>query len=258
MTDRLEHPFILWTLQRTGGTNLNNALNRLSDCPRMQDEPFNPDRRYGHLTAAWKADKDEAALLEGIRAMCAQRCNFKHCGELLPWPVSKALATAAVERDYRHVFLYRRDPVQRILSREYARRTDVWGPRQAAGGAGDDAAFEAPLDIDAILRHETVSNRRLNRIWRLLKQFGVHPSAISFEELYAADPDLTRRSLKCLFYDLALLLPHRRFEEVQRAIRATGNQNTRDRYKRFDGIDRLTARIAEIPELVFAPGAGRD
>ncbi len=43
-------PFIIWTLQRTGGTNLTVRLVELSGLESFPHEPFNIERIHGHIT----------------------------------------------------------------------------------------------------------------------------------------------------------------------------------------------------------------
>jgi hypothetical protein len=249
---RLQAPFVIWTLQRTGGTNFNNCLNHLSDCPRLQDEAFNPGRAQGHLTEAWKRTKDEAALRRDIGDICTQHHNFKHCVELVPWPVNEVLTDTTVTHGYSHIFLYRRNPLQRILSREYARRTATWGPRQARAAAGKDisSAMETPLDAEAAIRHETMANNRLNRVWAALTAAGATPIPISFEELYATDETVTRQSLERVFSGLGQTLSADQTTEIMDMVRTRGDQKTRDRYSQFKGVGRLEERLVELPSLL--------
>lgn len=249
---RIQAPFVIWTLQRTGGTNFNNCLNHLSDCPRLQDEAFNPGREQGHLTEAWKRSKDTDALRRDIGAACAQHPNFKHCVELVPWPVNEVLTEVTLTHGYSHIFLYRRNPLERILSREYARRTSTWGPRQAQAAAGKDisGAMEDPLDADAAIRHETMANTRLNRVWTALEAAGAAPIPISFEELYANDETVTRHSLERVFAGLGQVLSADQTTEIMDMVRTRGDQKTRDRYSQFKGVGRLEERLAELPSLL--------
>lgn len=77
----LTKPFIIWTLQRTGGTNFNQFLCRSSVHSKWEDEPFSEFRECGHVTKAFKADGDKVKLAEGVREIMKKRRNIKHCVE---------------------------------------------------------------------------------------------------------------------------------------------------------------------------------
>ena len=62
--DKRTRPFIIWTLRRTGGTNLATRLMALSQYPKLEHEPFNPDRVHGHVTRNWVEHCDGYALDE--------------------------------------------------------------------------------------------------------------------------------------------------------------------------------------------------
>jgi len=124
-----ESPFIIWTMQRTGGTNLTKNLLAMSKFRAVEHEPFSRLRIYGEITKTWGSEKDNAALSTSIRGICAKRENIKHCVEMVPWQISATLVDAAAETDYKHLFLIRESSLQRLLSMVYARRAKVWGPR---------------------------------------------------------------------------------------------------------------------------------
>jgi len=197
--------------------------------------------------------ENDDALLQSMRDICGRRSNLKHCPELIPMPVSQALVTASVAQDYQHLFLYRCDPIPRILSLEYAQRTNAWGPGQTPQGDSADSstAFDAALDIKAILTHEATAHTRLNQSWQALLEAGVSPIALSFEELYLATPDNARQSLIYMLAGLDMVLPAEQIDTLLQRLRGTGNQNTRNRYDQFRQIDQLKQRIGDLPQLIF-------
>ena len=250
---KFEKPFIIWTLQRTGGTNLSKYLKRISPFRRTQDEPFNGVRQFGEVTQAWRRTQDKEALKASMAEILAEPRNIKHCIERVPMPVSLELVEAAMAQDYLHLFLYRINPTGRLLSMEYAERTRVWGPRQAEEMDEDDDewAFEKPLDVDALIKYETGSNQRLNKVWRILVKAGQRPSAISFEELYGPDVTVARMGIRKMFKRMGMMLEAPQLNEILETVRGQGNQKTSDRYARFIGHEELAARIEEIPPLIF-------
>src|SRR5579863_9787871 len=104
----MSHPFIIWTMQRTGGTSLTDLLLEMSEHKAAEHEPFNRDRQFGAVTIAWAQTKDEEALRRALADLLAQRHLIKHTYELRDMQLNLALMEAAA-RDYRHIFLFRRD-----------------------------------------------------------------------------------------------------------------------------------------------------
>lgn len=147
-------PFIIWTLQRTGGTNFTNKLVKLSGLKKTQDEPFNRKRELGYITTEWLQDGNKKRLRESIRDVYNSGRCIKHSMEQVPWAVSEALAMESRSAEYNHLFLYRKNPLHRLLSLEYARRTGVWGRRHLPNSKNDDVAFKKPLDVHKLIRHE--------------------------------------------------------------------------------------------------------
>jgi len=247
-TAGVARPFLIVTLQRTGGTNLTNRLRRRSSFA-TEHEPFNQPRTYGAITRAWKATRDLGALQTDVAAVCARPVNIKHCVEMAPWKVTAVLLAASAEAGYRHLFLYRRDIVGRILSMEYAQRTKVWGPDHIEKAAHDAGAFEAPLDVETLLAHESRCIGRLNRAWKALRAAGARPGALAYEDLYGTDEDAARAMLDGVLDRLGFARDAAADAALLAELRAEGDQMTRDRYGRFRGVDALRERVAGLPKL---------
>lgn len=245
-------PFVIWTLQRTGGTNLTKHLSQRSPFKPVQQEPFNKPRIYGEITKAWLADRNAEALRAAVTEVCARHELIKHCVEMVPLEVSRALAECASAAGYRHMFLYRRDPLGRILSKEYAQRTKVWGPSHIAKAENDAEAFVTPLDVAQLLKEETRNVDWLNRVWKLLHAHKAPVTTIAYEDLYGPDADLAARALARLLDGLALSQGPEKDAAMLADLRGTGDQNTRDRYARFQGQEALRDGLASLPPLACA------
>ncbi|QBF34266.1 hypothetical protein [Thalassococcus sp. S3] len=252
-------PFIIWTMQRTGGTNLSRNLLEMSPF-RAEQEPFNRPRVYGHIMQAWEKDRfgDEdtkkaavANVEKAVHDILAKNENIKHCVEMVPWRISSSLAKASVDQDYKSLFLIRENSLQRLLSMEYARRTKVWGPSHEKPDEATDPAFDAPLDIDALLEHETMGITRLNDFWKSLKAQGAKPHVISFEQVYEADFETACAAVSATTTYLGFDCGDDQISEMTSKMRDVGNQNTRNRYDRFDGIDDLRRALEKLPDYVF-------
>jgi len=239
-------PFVIWTLQRTGGTNLAKQLAQRSRLKPREHEPFNKRRELGDITRRWIQSEDPRELLSAMEEVCAARRPIKHCVEQVPWEVSRALATCSAAAGYGHLFLYRKDPLSRLLSVEYARRTGVWGPGHLEKAKYDDAAFRKPLDVPRLIEHEESCNRLLLAVWNVLQKEGASPVSLAYEEAYADDTDAASEALIAVMRALGLSRGSSSERKFVDAVRGRGHQGTRDRYTRFEGKDELARGLAEI------------
>jgi len=245
-------PFVIWTLQRTGGTNLTRHLAGRSPLKPVHHEPFNRPRIYGEVTKAWLSGRNPHTLRKAVSEVCARREIIKHCVEVVPLEVSLALAECASAAGYRHLFLLRREPLGRILSKEYARRTKVWGPSHIDKAENDAKAFATPLEVAQLLTEEAGNVDWLNRVWKLLQAQNAPVATIAYEDLYGPEVDLAAGALTRLVHFLALAQGPEQDALMLADLRGTGDQNTRDRYVRFQGLDALRAGLASLPSLAFA------
>lgn len=246
-------PFIIWTLRRTGGTNLAKALFSRSACPSVQHEPFNTDRLYGAITQAWLRDHDRAALDRGLDQLCAGKPLLKHCVEIMPRALNDALVEATLKNGYRHLFLYRRNPLDRLLSLHFASRSGIWGKRPASEQVLDEAFFAAPLPIAKLLAHEKQCRLELEHLYEQICRQGQRPLVVAFEELYgdAPEEDAQRRVIS-LFERLHLAFDPAGDAGFLRTILDKGDQGTRDRYRQFRDYDRLAVALDGLEEFSLA------
>ncbi|MCU0822362.1 MAG: M23 family metallopeptidase, partial [Spirochaetes bacterium] len=198
-------PFIIWTLQRTGGTNLTHRLTERSGLPGTEHEPFNLGRIFGHVTEEWAWDKNADRLRLAMEEICQRRVIIKHCVETVPWEITEALVRASAGAGYRHLFLYRRNALDRLLSLHFAQKTGVWGPnmqkfasltgaREANPHASPDAAgtevLAEAVPVEKMVKHEKSCVQILTRTWDALNGLGAKPRAIAYEDIYrTADPE---------------------------------------------------------------------
>lgn len=280
MTAEPEAPssFIIWTLQRTGGTNLANKLMVASQClerarmgsrppessrwlGQIKDawdlhEPFNMGshaRAFGEVSQQWHDTQDIARLEEQIAAICALKLPIKHCVEMAPWPVSEALARIATEAGYRHLFLYRENPLDRLLSLHYAQKSGKWGSYSRPTATDEAEIFQEQLPVGALLKHETFCNQMLSRAWSVIHLAGGSPLAISFEEIYDKKrPQLAKLKIAELFNELNLNSDEPAIAQTIHELIQYGNQGTRESYSRFKGIGLLRQGLLSVkrPEFI--------
>ncbi|MFZ7094107.1 hypothetical protein [Primorskyibacter sp. 2E233] len=183
----MSFPYIIWTMQRTGGTTLATLLATLSEHPGVQHEPFNQDRVFGHVAPHWQ---DPARLRDEMAGVLAPRPVIKHCHELLPPVLNETLMEVSSELGYRHIVLERRAEADRILSLELAKITGAWGSDQARriyrqieeGGSPLD-----PIDIPRALAHMHHCAARRAALDALFEAHGQTPYRVCFEDIYT-DP----------------------------------------------------------------------
>lgn len=246
-----DRPFIIWTLQRTGGTNLTKHLAKRTPFKPIHPEPFNKPRIYGEVSKAWLADRNPEALRASVAEVVAKNEGIKHCVEMVPLEVSRALAETSAAAGWRHMFLYRREPLGRVLSKEYAERTKVWGPSHIDKAENDAEAFVEPLNVEHLLKEETRNVDWLNRISKQLSTTGATVATMAYEDLYGPDADKAALALARLLGALNLSQGIDKDAAMLADLRGTGDQNTRDRYGRFIGIEALQQALATLPRLVF-------
>ena len=242
-------PFIIWTLQRTGGTNLTKyliSLSRLSG----KHEPFNQVREYGTITENWLLQKNIDKLHKDINEILEKPQVIKHCVEMVPWRVSDELARISLQKGYESLFLYRKSSVQRLLSMEFSERTKKWGPKSEITSATEEKAFEEELNIPKLIAHESKSIELMNTFWRKVSKRNYKPMSISFESIYESKLPQAISVVNGVLEHLHLsekIDP----EDLVAKLRSTGNQNTRNSYHRFKGISQLEKELKTLPSFAF-------
>jgi hypothetical protein len=208
------------------------------------------------VTEDWIKKKDSDALDVAVAKICANRVLIKHCVEMVPWPVTEALAREAVRRGYRHVFLYRRNAIDRLLSLHFARVTGVWGPNRKAQtpnrpSQGDnessvkDNAISQPLPVEALTKHEERCVQVLSDAWALLRSLNADSWSLAYEDLFVGAN--VARATKILVPLLCYLGVRRTDEEDQvwvSELLTTGDQKTRLHYRQLPGVPELQNRLA--------------
>jgi hypothetical protein len=248
--DAPRHRLLIWTLQRCGGTNLTRRLQAMRPPPALEHEPFNPDRVLGHVTRDWQAHGDAAALAAAMADAARTQVLIKHCVEMVPWEISAALLAATAHDGWRHLFLYRREPRDRLLSLAFARRTGVWAPGKLRDALDDpQAALAAPLPVDKLLERETLCAQRLQQAWGDLRARGVTPHAVAFEDVFAAPREAAAARLMVLLDALGDRRGAPADDRFVEEVLALGDQRTREHYAGFRGLQRLERGLQSVPRF---------
>lgn len=198
-----EKPWVIMTLRRTGGTSLTTFLSRVSTFPTIEHEPFNKFRLLGNVTQAFRDTGDISGLEASIGTALEKRPNIKHCIEVVPIEITRALIDAALERDYHFIVLARRNEARRLSSLLLAQATDVWDREKASEIYPRIVSGEikpTPIDLDSVQGMVRQNALAMGRTLTMLRNRGINFDWLLFEELYeAADPvekqalDLARR-----------------------------------------------------------------
>lgn len=261
MTPKKHRPFIIWTLQRTGGTNLSSKLMAVGEFPAAQHEPFNKERDFGYITAHWQANKNHAFLNEEIRKICEKNTLIKHCVETVPLAVTDTLLTESIKAGYNHLFLYRKNSADRLLSLHFAQKTGLWGANMAKfqrqTGAKEantnldsktvDTTFNhEKLPINQLLTHERECIKQLGQVWSKCIELGGQPYKIAYETLYSAQNSTSAVQKLQKLLDFLGLAPSKDVAWCEDVLN-NGEQGTRDKYALFPGVNELKQKAKLLP-----------
>lgn len=241
-------PLIIWAQRRTGGTNLASQLIESLGLPTVEHEPFNEDRVYGGIGRRWLQQPDPRRLSQELDAICAQQVCLKHCVETVPAEVSLGLASAAARAGYRHLFLHRRKPLQRLLSLHFAKVSGIWGPRRdGSAPAVESTALNRELPIADLIRDELHGSGLLSQIWQRLLAADCLPQALAYEDLFEGE-DRTARlaALRRVLADLGLYRGEADLAQRFDQITGRGDQKTRDHYASLPGVAQLEAELRQL------------
>ncbi|MEP2717679.1 hypothetical protein [Pseudophaeobacter sp.] len=183
-------PTLTLTLRRTGGTSLQSFLAQISPFRSIQDEPFNPDRMWWHIVEQFRKDNDVEALEARVGALLEERVNIKHCIEVVPPQVTKALIKAAKKQGYFFFVLTRRSSLRRLRSLFLASSTMAWGPEAEAEKYPAILSGEVTLpaiDLEAVRRQYWHDQLMLGRLLSMLRYQNIDYQWLVFEEIYQGD-----------------------------------------------------------------------
>jgi len=164
----MSYAFVLWTLQRTGGTTLMNLLSGLSEHRAAEHEPFNYEasdkRQFGNVYPNWIKTRSVNRLVE----ICRGHVLIKHVYDKFDDDFNASLASASYRAGYRQIHLMRRDDLARLASKGIAKAEGTWYP-------GDDVAqiFAEvrsgrrqlqPLDVHGLMREHRLAQQKQKKI----------------------------------------------------------------------------------------------
>ncbi len=243
---REERPFIIWTLRRTGGTNLANALFGASSYKNAYHEPFNIDRKFNFVQNNWKASQDPEQLLLDVQQAFTGLPLIKHCLEVCPMPVNMAIMAEAARKGYKHLFLYREGAQERLLSLNFAQLTNVWGKEQVPEGGISDDVYKSEIPVESIIKHELNCRKSLASMYELLLKREQKVEEVSFEELYVQEKNSSKAKLDKIV-DFLKLEKGYFSSEVVNNILMRGSQGTKSDYLKFKRSDEFISEVSKLP-----------
>lgn len=246
----MSRPFIIWTLQRTGGTALAHTLMGLSEHPAAEHEPFNwaqdKPREFWPIVEAWRASGDRGALLRQLRDVAAHGRLIKHCFELFNMSFNSALLEATANAGYRHVLLLRVDESARLVSKFIAEAQGTWFAdygREVYAEVEQGRRNLAPIPVDLIQAQHRHASNSLGALRAAFSDHRVTPIEHTYEALYLGDAESRGSAYRSL-------LEHLEFPgaERQAMIAAFLDQSAASGQKTFE----IMRRVPNIDAVVDA------
>ncbi len=208
--------------------------------------------------------RDKESLDEAIKKVVAEEKVIKHCVETVPWEVTESLALASIQAGYNHLFLYRRNALDRLLSLHFARITGIWGRNMEKFGKIIGAPEvskktdqnvdiirvirENPIPVEDLIRHEIKCVNIMNRLWDLLSENGANLIALAYEDVYKAQNlEQVVETLETVINKLGLEIPREKFIEWVKKVGGRGDQGTRNFYRQMIGYEELARRCEDLP-----------
>ncbi len=201
----MSKPFFIWTMRRTGGTSLTDLLMEMSEYKKIEHEPFLWERELGFVTKEFRRQldaDDHIDIVPVLEEVFAEQPLIKHCYEVFHIDLSRNLIRFLKNRDYKHIFLLRKDEVSRIFSLLLAYQTDVWGKH------GSEEAYDRiqsgeqrlePFDIELLKKEEQTAINHTRKIKNILKNNDLPYKMIYFEDLYTGNEEKRKENLYDLF-----------------------------------------------------------
>jgi SAM-dependent methyltransferase len=253
----MSSPFIIWTMQRTGGTALTDLLMDMSEHKRADHEPFNwsrtKSRQFWPVVEAWNKSKNDAKLAQDLDEIFAQKYLIKHCYELFGMPFNTRLIEAAAQTDYRHVFLRRRDEPARLISKFIAEANGTWFKDYASRVFADIRSGDrrlAPLPVSDIVAQFEHCRNMTKAVCAKLEDLNVDCHELDYEDLYIGERD-PRRTRLIDFLEFLDFTPTE-IDQHRPAIEKTlfeAGQNT-------ESVAQFVPNIDEVKKALAAAEAG--
>lgn len=225
----MSYPFLIWTMQRTGGTSLMDLLMEMSEHRKADHEPFNwrkSPRQFAQVSRNWAETGDEDQLLAALARIFSDRYLIKHCYELHP-ELNYRLMAAAAQAGYRQIHLLRRDEMSRLISKFVAEANGTWFKDYSSIVYRDIREGRRkldPLPVDRIVARYRACRTSSEQIREYSEALGVDLRELWYEDLYVGDRasrlDHLHRLFEFLGFEQDLVERHR--EKMEERIFRSG------------------------------------
>jgi hypothetical protein len=249
----MSFPFLIWTMQRTGGTALTDLLFGLSEHKKADHEPFIWDRpkprQFWPIVSTWRQTEDLEQLNKSLDEVFHSNYLIKHCYELNRLDFDIHLMKAADRAGYKQFMLLRRDEYSRLISKYVAESEGTWFKDHARNVFDDVAAGNrqlAPLPVDKMVQHYIHCRDATASIRESLTGLGTPFKEIYYEDLYMGSAE-KRLALANELFDFLGFAPdeiaaHKSLIDTK--IFHSG-QNTRDVLSFIPNLEDVTRALAD-------------
>ena len=244
VNEKQERPFIIWTLRRTGGTNLAESLFKASKYNAIEHEPFNLDRKLGYIHKQWRENQNHWQLRKNLKQALQNKPLIKHCVEITPNEFNVSLIKIATKLGYQHIFLYREFPKDRLLSLNFAIQTGIWGSKKRDDF--DHSIFSSPINIEHLIKDEVHCRNHLKFVFNAVKN-KKRTHCISFEQLYTSNKEQVLNILENIFIYIGL--QHSSIENFYHEVIGSGNLGTKNIYKNFVNYGEFESAMAQFKQF---------
>ncbi len=127
---------------------------------------------------------------------------IKHCYEVFNIDLSRQIIRFFKNKEYKHIFLLRKDEVSRMFSLLLAMQTDVWGKHGSEDiykRIHEGEKLLEPFDIELLKKEEKIAINHTKNVKNILKNNNIEYKMIYFEDLYAGDAETRKKNLYDLF-----------------------------------------------------------
>jgi len=194
MGEAPEKAFAMFCGQRTGSTNLWLLLKAVTGI-EIVHEPFAPGRFDVKQT-------DVVSALKGLYQDCLA---IKHMHEHLPRKENEQVLCYFNATDLPVLYLRRRDPVRRAVSRALAELTGQWMKDPEKQTEYRNSVASTPLNIGSIKRR-LATDLEDEAIYSGLLS-GENALHVFYEDVFTGGADAKRKSLEELFLHISYPLP---------------------------------------------------
>lgn len=199
---------------------------------------FTPGGMFWDIVEQFNDDKDVEKLKNVIDIISSYRPTHRLFLEEIPTEVVDALIQTTLLYHTSILLLYRKKPINRLLSLWYAMHSGISTPEDIRKNNFDPDEFRAKrIDVDWLIDNQKKVNKINSETWRMLQIYGPRYVSAGYEDFFISnDYTIMHITLRWLFYntwDFADLLE-------------TGHMNLDKYYHKMKGSTEVDMRLQEL------------